>query len=548
MGVRAWVVLLTLAAAGCLQAPPGPAGGEGGGDECTGPTEPLADPLLGDVVTFTFDGDDELTDVIHDSSGNRFDGVLLVGGILDPDGVHGARAGSSGVGTAILEAPVGPLELGGGVTIELWINRGRTGTGEGLVSAYDEDTGVSALVLEILDNDGLSFGVATGDCASPDKAAATVPPEIVEIGQTGPIHLAVTWDGEQVKIYRDADLVATSALSAVPCAALRPLTIGAIGRSLRPFDGWIDDVKISSYVKSEEEIEDSMDADPVALGPRCGNRLVEESEDCELPALCCDPDTCRYAGAGCECPGECVVGLCAGGERTEDGLIALYDFDDGAGLSVADSSPTGLSLEIIGGGFSWGTGSLTVTGDTLLRSAGTATELVQACQATQEVTLEAWLVPADLDSARQTIAILGLGDACQGVALIEERDRVAAAVASELTDEDGAPRVDTPVAALAGRLVHVVVTRSADGWRRLYVDGRLVGENRVAGNLSSWNLGYRLALGGPITDLSETCEKGEADFWRGELHRVAVYDRALSAIEVAGNYQAGAEPVPAAGR
>ena len=79
-------------------------------------------------------------------------------------------------------------------------------------------------------------------------------------------------------------------------------------------------------------------------------------------------------------------------------------------------------------------------------------------------------------------------------------------------------------------LSHVVYTRSSTGAVRIYVNGTQVATGTLTGNLSSW-ANYNLALGGELSGTR---------FWRGELHLVAIYSRALTAAEVRQNWLAGA--------
>jgi hypothetical protein len=544
MGARAWVVLLPLGAAACLDAPPGGQPADGGA--CESADAGPRDPLLGNVLTYTFDGDDTATEVIHDRSGNRLDGALE-GGSVQLGGEYGLCVGDNGSGAPMVELPSHPLlHLGSALTLEAWVYRTRVQIGEGLITIYDPVTGTGELIFEILPDDGLYFGVASGDCDSPVMESISVLSSAVAIGADEWVHLAVTWDGDHARFYRNGEEVYDEPFAATPCPTNRPLTLGATGNELLPLEGWLDDVKISSYAKTGSEIAASAAHDPTAAGPRCGDSQVDEGEDCEPPAPCCDPESCLYAPTDCRCQ-ECVVGLCVGGNgRTKDGLVALYDFDEGEGTTATDRSGNGFDLMITGAGFAWGPNALTLSGDTQLVASSTAEQLVRACQESQEVSVEAWVTPSDLTTAGQTLSTLGFGDDCQAFSLTQQGDRLTAAVSTGLTERDGEPFLDTPVASIEERLTHVVLTRSADGWRRLYLHGRVVGESRVAGDLSSWDVSQRITVGGPILDVSPSCETGQAGFWQGQLHQFAVYSRALSPAEVAGNYQAGAEPEPSA--
>lgn len=100
------------------------------------------------------------------------------------------------------------------------------------------------------------------------------------------------------------------------------------------------------------------------------------------------------------------------------------------------------------------------------------------------------------------------------------------------TNNNGQPSLTSAAGTARAEPQHVVYTRDASGVGRLYVNGALVVAGAVSGDLSNWNAGYPLALANELTGNRP---------WLGELDLVAVYDRALSADEVARNTAAGAE-------
>jgi hypothetical protein len=85
-------------------------------------------------------------------------------------------------------------------------------------------------------------------------------------------------------------------------------------------------------------------------------------------------------------------------------------------------------------------------------------------------------------------------------------------------------------------LTHIAYTRDGQGKATLYIDGTSVSNRDVAGDLSNWDEGFRLALGNELT--------GERP-WLGELHRVALYARVLDAAEVRRSAHAGRDATPA---
>ena len=83
--------------------------------------------------------------------------------------------------------------------------------------------------------------------------------------------------------------------------------------------------------------------------------------------------------------------------------------------------------------------------------------------------------------------------------------------------------------------MHLVYTRDASGARRFYINGvQAASGTVVAGDFSSWG-NYALALAN---------EPAEDRPWLGELHLMALYDRALDAAEVGLNFGAGPDQGP----
>lgn len=92
-----------------------------------------------------------------------------------------------------------------------------------------------------------------------------------------------------------------------------------------------------------------------------------------------------------------------------------------------------------------------------------------------------------------------------------------------------------PQTAREGRLTHLVYTRATDGQAVLYVNGRQEATGQVGGTMDNWDAGFRLALANELT---------QDRAWLGEYRLVAIYDRALTAGEVAQRFRAGAKAEP----
>ncbi|MBN1673006.1 MAG: FecR domain-containing protein [Kiritimatiellae bacterium] len=246
------------------------------------------------------------------------------------------------------------------------------------------------------------------------------------------------------------------------------------------------------------------------------------------------------------------------GARVAQGLVALYTFRESQGPMVPDESGHGRPLSLYiedpqavrwlpGGG-------LAVERPVLIASREPARKVTQACMASNELTVEAWVRPANVvQEGPARILSVSAGIKAMDFGLGQERDywtfRVNVASAQSPTgfvwgEFHSAPRT------LATRLTHVVWTRAARGQLACYVDARPVffdgstqtGAPRVQelpGPFTPWQPQFRLALAN---------EFGDDRAWLGEYHLAAVYSRALSAAEVRKNFEAGASGNSSAGQ
>ena len=98
-------------------------------------------------------------------------------------------------------------------------------------------------------------------------------------------------------------------------------------------------------------------------------------------------------------------------------------------------------------------------------------------------------------------------------------------------DLNGNPTGNTASGVTGTTLNHVVMTHDAAGNEVIYVNGVSQYSGSRTGDFSNWDATYALALANEV---------GLGRAWLGDLHLVAIYDRALSAGEVTQNFNAGA--------
>jgi VCBS repeat-containing protein len=210
--------------------------------------------------------------------------------------------------------------------------------------------------------------------------------------------------------------------------------------------------------------------------------------------------------------------------RVATGIQARYDFNEGSGATVADTSGVGtpLSLTISStSNVSWVSGGLTVNTATKISNSSQATKIITAAKASNAVTVEAWITPASLSlTGPARILDLSKNSAQRNLVFGQSSNRYETQLKTSTTTAS----LQSPAASLTLNLTHVVYTRNSSGQAAYYVNGVQVSSQTQSGNLSSWGTDQSLTL---------------SDNWQGTYYLVAVYGRALTTSEVQQNYLAG---------
>jgi len=220
--------------------------------------------------------------------------------------------------------------------------------------------------------------------------------------------------------------------------------------------------------------------------------------------------------------------------RTTAALKALYLFGEGSGHTVYDISGASTSLDLMvedSSAVSWlPGGGLLIGSATQLRSGVAASGLVSAVKSSGALTIEAWVRPASTSqSAPSRIVSLSQDPYNRDFTFGQSGSAYDIRLRTTDTSDNGIPSITTPSGVVQTALQHVVYTRNTAGAVAIYLDGQLVTDGSVAGALTNWESGYELVLAN---------ERSGERPWLGELHLVALYDRALSGIEIAQNHAA----------
>lgn len=222
--------------------------------------------------------------------------------------------------------------------------------------------------------------------------------------------------------------------------------------------------------------------------------------------------------------------------------LVLYTFNEGAGAVVRDVSgngrPMNLAIRNLANTRWLRGGGLAVDKETIIVSPGSTRKITNAIKASNALTIEAWVQPANT-TQRGPARIVTLSADPYNRSFTLGQDRIAYDVRlrSTRTDNNGTPSLATPAGLLSVQLTHIVYTRSTNGIARLYVNGMKQSQKTVAGKLRNWNSNVGFALAN---------ELGGGRPWIGKLYRIAIYDRALDVIDINNGFAAGPDAAAAA--
>jgi len=208
---------------------------------------------------------------------------------------------------------------------------------------------------------------------------------------------------------------------------------------------------------------------------------------------------------------------------TGPGIQAEYTFKSGLD-DTADAGTGGPLAPGKGAAPQVGEGRLSFRSAGIVSSAQPATKLTTACRRTGEITIEAWLRPANTSqSGPARIITLSADTGQRNFTLGQDGKRYIVRLRTTKTSVNGIPSLDGPVGSASTDHAYVVYTRDAAGRARLYVNAQQAAAADVPGDLSKWDGKYRLALGNELTNDRP---------WLGDMYYVAIHNTALSAAQI----------------
>ena len=222
-----------------------------------------------------------------------------------------------------------------------------------------------------------------------------------------------------------------------------------------------------------------------------------------------------------------------GAERVDNGLLAFYDFNTIEGPIVKDRSGLKPALDLrirAKGNIRRTNGSLEIIKGTVITSERPPLRMLNALKQSNEITVEVWFKPSNLNQdgpARLVTISKNISE--RNFTIGQKAANLQSRLRTTRTSKNGMPAIETtPI--LSGKLTHAVYVRDSSGNASLYVNGKKVKGQMTVGEMSNWDSSYHLALGNELS--------GERP-WLGTLFLVAIYNRDLSAKEVALHFKSG---------
>ena len=234
-------------------------------------------------------------------------------------------------------------------------------------------------------------------------------------------------------------------------------------------------------------------------------------------------------------------------DRVTADLEALYLFNSGSGDIIRDVAGAQGPLDLTitdPAAVNWlSGGGIEIVNPTQIVSAEPATEISNAIAQSGEISLEAWIKPANLtQNGPARIVTLSDGTLNRNVTLGQgvagsDATRYDVRLRTTSTSNNGTPSLSTAVGSLTTELTHLVYSRDVCGISRTYVNGSLVSSGILPGDLSNWDRAYRLALGEEFNSTTRS--------WLGTYHLLAFYSQALGLADVQQNFLAGIDGLAA---
>ncbi len=224
-----------------------------------------------------------------------------------------------------------------------------------------------------------------------------------------------------------------------------------------------------------------------------------------------------------------------GAVRADANAIALFTFSEGSGNVAMDTGGVGAPIALQIEGMEWvdGGGLRNVSGKAQA-SVADSRKLFDMITPGNAYSVEAWVIPDNIaQDGPARIVSYSLDTGARNFTLGQNSIYYQLRNRSAGTGINGTPALEALAPLTATVLQHVVTTFDAASGRKVYINGQLAIAENTADSLA-WLDNFSLVLGNEVTNNR---------LWKGVIKLVAIHNKALTALEIQQNFDAGSGSV-----
>ena len=217
---------------------------------------------------------------------------------------------------------------------------------------------------------------------------------------------------------------------------------------------------------------------------------------------------------------------------SKQGLVAAYDFTSNSGNLVMDRSGAKPLVNLLINeprNVLRANGSIKFIKGTTARSMTPPSKIINALKGSNTISVEVWFKPSNLkqDGPARLITISG-GTSDRNFTIGQEGRSLQARVRTTSTSKNGLPALESN-ALLTTKVTHAVYSFNR-GRAKLYINGRLVKEQKISGTFDNWDKNFKISIGNEVSNNRP---------WLGTIYYAAIYNRELNPNEITARYEAG---------
>ncbi|PID59212.1 MAG: hypothetical protein CR986_06965 [Ignavibacteriae bacterium] len=217
-------------------------------------------------------------------------------------------------------------------------------------------------------------------------------------------------------------------------------------------------------------------------------------------------------------------------ERVKGGEITSYTFEEKSGSVIYDKANTSFPLKLriyTPYAVDWSNTSLEIVQGANIISNRYAENVINKCKATNELTVEMWIIPANnTQTGPARIVTLSENASNRDFGIFQDGSEYIFRLRTTNTDNNG----ESSTASFTSQqdsLLHIACTRSNNGGTKIFINGIEKKNSSIIGDFSNWASNYYLSLANEIVDSKP---------WLGKFYLFSIYNRALSSNEIMHNY------------